>query len=658
MVLSPYLIQTLHICQTERVVASPELGPSSSQVPSSPSPSDIDSLFTPPPSPKPRRRLILDHVAVPPFPRGLTMTDYRPYSNVSPRSSKKGMEYPSVGDALAAAFAQNNKPSSPPPDRKGKGRAREHESAPPAPVPPKQKNRAPKYFGEGISTVPTAILNVHYPPIKLDIPELLPYFDDTWHRNTYWIERVRYKRHHAQLHQGLPEMIAQMKSLGGPGQDQKDGPILPRILAPLFEQRADIAASLAAQWEYAPQKHSRKGKSTDISETQNIPSSSNSDPSSPTFADDNLVEHFTMLEEGQPLDFSMEMHQYLNDFGDSPPKSHPFDMKAVHVPNSYRNASHLTGFLHHTTGLPPLGARGDAVDGFLGVPPSPKQDRSISSPLRYSDAYSIDHSHTLDDSFEHVFPEEGAWSKMPNVVEEEVVSSASVSPQESAGTIDPSLLGGNEPPPKQSPSPVIPPPNGTKTLKKRTLGPIIYVRRPPGVSATQEAPKSRGNIQIKYRMSGSISPMDEDGVTPNKDVEDVAGWAAESVPVHPGARPSLKIRIHRSDTRASSDGSFVPSQPSTSNSASPVVPSTPLPDVTRLRVQEPTTAPPTKRREGKKPEVFESRCCHQCRNKTTKPKMQCSKRRQDRQICGKLFCDRCILNRSVISPFNFTPFPH
>ncbi|KAG2127457.1 uncharacterized protein EDB93DRAFT_1096540 [Suillus bovinus] len=37
--------------------------------------------------------------------------------------------------------------------------------------------------------------------------------------------------------------------------------------------------------------------------------------------------------------------------------------------------------------------------------------------------------------------------------------------------------------------------------------------------------------------------------------------------------------------------------------------------------------------------------CHHCRRTQTRPKMQCSKRRPDRTICGKRFCNGCILNR-------------
>ncbi|KAG2074523.1 hypothetical protein BDR04DRAFT_1008079, partial [Suillus decipiens] len=47
--------------------------------------------------------------------------------------------------------------------------------------------------------------------------------------------------------------------------------------------------------------------------------------------------------------------------------------------------------------------------------------------------------------------------------------------------------------------------------------------------------------------------------------------------------------------------------------------------------------------------------CHQCRSTQSRPKMQCSKRRPDQQICGKRFCNRCILNRypeTVFAPDN------
>ncbi|KAH7908278.1 hypothetical protein BJ138DRAFT_1013111 [Hygrophoropsis aurantiaca] len=37
--------------------------------------------------------------------------------------------------------------------------------------------------------------------------------------------------------------------------------------------------------------------------------------------------------------------------------------------------------------------------------------------------------------------------------------------------------------------------------------------------------------------------------------------------------------------------------------------------------------------------------CHQCRNKSDRDKMKCTSKRPDGYACGKLFCDRCVLNR-------------
>ena len=551
----------------------------------------------------------------------------------------QGVQYTSVSDALAAAFAQNKRPPLPSPDRKGKGR--ERETSPPTPVSSKKKKQPP-YFGEGISTVPAAILDAHYPPIELDVPDFPLYLDDTWHRNTYWIERIRFKRDHAELHQGLQEMITHMKSLGSGSDEEDASPILPRVFAPLLERRADIAASLAAQWEHAPLKHSRNGKSSNIPETQNNPSSSNDLPPHPDFSNDDILNpYFALLGEGQPLDLSMEM--YLNDLGDSPTKSHPSGTKDPNVgrtaSSSYCDVSRLNGFFHNTTQLSPgvnLSARCNVADGFLGIPPSPKD---LPSSTQFTDSYPTHNSNTLDDGFEGVFPEEGTWSGLPDVFENGAISPKTVSPPESASTIDPSLLGGNELPPK------LPSPSSTRTPENQAPGPIIYVRRPPGVSASQEAPlqgtsKKRRNVQIKYRTSGSASPRDEVDVMLNKGGAGVAGLVAEAV-AGSRTRPSLKIRIRRSCT---SDGSFVPSQSSTS--ASPVVASTPLPKKTICpKVQESTPTPV-----ASEPEVFENSFCHQCRRTQTRPKMQCSKRRQDHEICGKLFCDRCILNRSVSSP--------
>ncbi|KAG1781129.1 hypothetical protein EV702DRAFT_1074099 [Suillus placidus] len=641
-------------------------GPRSSR---SPSPEMGDSLFTPPPpSRKRRRRVVLDCVSVPPFSKGMTRTDYK-VSNASTSKPQQHVEHPSVGHALTAAFAHNDRPPSPSLSLKGKERERARERPPPAPARQKRKYKPrSRKFGEDVSTLPTQILDAQYPALELDIhelPDLLPHHDNILQSSTYYIYVRRVQRLYAQLHEGLPEMIAQMKGPAVPHNEKGDEPIFPRVLAPLFEERPDIEAALMPYFGRAPPKSSsRKGKTKNDPEPQNVPSASKSKsgfagtvlqiqgPSSSDIPDNIL--HYTALEEDQILDFSTEMDQYLNDLGDSPAKTYPPGIKHTRsAPNSF------VDFLHSTTWLPPNAAsvtRENAEDSFLGVPPSPKLS-SESPSLQFTDVYSTNSSHSLDASFDLVLPEDGQWSLSPTI-DKKSISPKSLSPSDSTGTIDPSLLGGSEPPPKPLSSP-LPPSTGVRNSKKLPAGPIIYVRRPPGVSASQEAPalsdktpgKSRRNVQIKYRTSKSASVTDEGDVTSamrkldDSDVKDDEEWTAEAVsapPAQPGAQPSLKIRIRRPGTRARSDGSFVPSN--ASGSASPAVFATPLPQTNPPKVHAPPSPAQIAPQDDGEPEAVKT-SCHQCRNTNNRPKVTCSKRRPGKPICGKRFCNRCIMNR-------------
>ncbi|KAG1848930.1 hypothetical protein DFJ58DRAFT_795505, partial [Suillus subalutaceus] len=229
------------------------------------SPEIGDSLFTPPPSSrKPRRRVVLDCVSVPPLPKGIAKADYKA-SNASSSVPQQGVEHPSVSHALTAAFAQNDR--SPSPSLSLMQRGHDRERPPPAPARHKRKHKPrSRKFGEDVSTVPTQILDAHYPALELDIHELpnfLPHHDIVLQSNAYYIHVKRIKRLYAQLHKGLPEMIAEMKSLAVPDDEKdekEDGPVFPRILAPLFEERPDIEAALTPYFGRAPPKgSSRKG---------------------------------------------------------------------------------------------------------------------------------------------------------------------------------------------------------------------------------------------------------------------------------------------------------------------------------------------------------------------------------------------------------------
>ncbi|KAG2136375.1 uncharacterized protein EDB93DRAFT_788456 [Suillus bovinus] len=391
------------------------------------SPEMGDSLFTPPPpSRKPRRRVILDCVSVPPLPKDTTRVDCKAKSSIS--KPQQGVQHPSVIQALTAAFAQNDRLPSPSLSRKGK--EREHERPPPAPAHPKRKYKPrSRKFGEDVSTVPTQILDAQYPAIELEIhelPELLPHHDNILQSSTYYIYARHVQRLYAQLHEVLPQIIPEMKGPAVPDDEKdekEDEPVLPHVLAPLFEERPDIKAALTPYFGRGPRKgSSRKGKIKNGLEPQSVPTSSKSklgstgtalqtqDPSSSNVLDD--ISHYTALEEDHILDFSMEMDQYLNDIGDSPAKTYSPGIKYTRsAPSSF------IGFLHNTTRLLPDAAsatREDAEDSFFGVPPSPKLVSEHPS-LQLTDMYATNSSHSLDASFDLVLPENGQWSLSPTI---------------------------------------------------------------------------------------------------------------------------------------------------------------------------------------------------------------------------------------------------
>ncbi|KAG2367622.1 hypothetical protein BDR07DRAFT_1478972 [Suillus spraguei] len=182
----------------------------------SPSPETSDSLFTPPPSRKPCRRVILDCVSVPPFSEGMIRADYD-VSNASTGKPQQGVEHPSVSHALAAAFALNDRPPSPYLSLKGK--ERERERPPPAPARSKRK---------------------HKPRSEIE----------------YLIFNKRVQRLHAGLHGGLPEMIVEIRGLTVTDNEKEGEPIFSGVLAPLFQERPDIAAALAPYFGGVPTKSS------------------------------------------------------------------------------------------------------------------------------------------------------------------------------------------------------------------------------------------------------------------------------------------------------------------------------------------------------------------------------------------------------------------
>ncbi|KAG2030608.1 hypothetical protein BDR03DRAFT_1016946 [Suillus americanus] len=123
--------------------------------------------------------------------------------------------------------------------------------------------------------------------------------------------------------------------------------------------------------------------------------------------------------------------------------------------------------------------------------------------LQLTDTYAAT-SHNLDASFKFVLPD-------------------SISSESVARTIDPSLLSNSELPVKPHLY-SLPPSTSAQQLKPIPAHTIVYVRRPPGVSASQEASafsdkvpgKSQRNVQIRYRTGrvGRVFTDDASAFTP------------------------------------------------------------------------------------------------------------------------------------------------
>ncbi|KAG1758874.1 hypothetical protein EDD22DRAFT_849668 [Suillus occidentalis] len=346
------------------------------------------------------------------------------------------------------------------------------------------------------------ILDSQYPALELDIhepPMFLPHHN-VLQSSTYCIYVRHVQRIYTQLREGLPEMIAGMKGLVGPEdeKDEKEGqPIFPRVLAPLFQERPDIEAALRPNFgRMHPKSSSGQGQIKSNLESQNVPSSSKSrvgfngivlqtpDPVSSNFPHN--ISHYPALEEDQIPDFSTEMDQYFNDLGDPPTETCPLTQ----------------------------------------LPPDPASVTREDTEYIFFDSEVPRSPFLLEDH------------QLPLI---ESISPDNLSPSENVhhDTIDPSLLSSSAPPLN-----VPLPSTGTRELKRIPAGPVIYVRRPPGVSTSQETPafsykvprKSRRNAQFKYR-AGNPEHKNNGGRT--------AAKAISIPPAQPGPQSKIKIRIRQ-----------------------------------------------------------------------------------------------------------------
>ncbi|KAF8431911.1 hypothetical protein L210DRAFT_2875640 [Boletus edulis BED1] len=405
-----------------------------------------------------------------------------------------------------------------------------------------------------------------------------------------------------------------------------------------------VSSEQLRPWQFVPPESPPQGKSTKhvsdeqthltdghaILEVEANDLSLPEDPlPGPSVAIDPSLSNSTVSEGLTAVDAEHDMHQYFNGLGDSPAKHVPpcQQLASMHAfrPQLFPSAGHTQ---MNSLGLgfpsleldPRLADTGDR-ECFLGVPPSPPpadmESSTIPGPISDPSFEPVCSPASPSNIFD-ASPTD-AWSFEQGeglLLGSETPPSNHITPT-ALGTIDPSLLG-----PEQGQQPPQAPENTTHKRRSKLPEPIIYIRRPID-SASMPLLSGKRSVQIKYRDSGesqALSNLADPIEQPGNDADDSSRAKKRSA-------PSRKLRECHSVSEAGSD--YIP-EASTSK--------------IKLKVKRPSLrGEEVVEHQGSVPSMS---FCHQCRNSTVRPKMSCSNVNQGR-VCGKRFCNRCILYRLV-----------
>lgn len=614
------------------------------------------SLFTPPPPSRRRTRLFIDYLAVPPFPKGLTKADYEPMSARStvppPGSTSPSM----LSDPSFAEPLVTKEPTRP---HKLKGKEREHDvisshqkctQYPPA----DGTDVSPKFLDAFCehTMIPLEDDDVYPPLTTLDLVT-----------NTRFQFAHAWREHASRLREAELDWMFKFRLPGKACIWARSVDVSsPRIPGTAGYVSIDRLRS----WELVVPEISPQEKSTaDVSDEQagvteshaiveaaNCLSSLDDAPRAPSTAIDLALSNSTPFPQGLAVDVEPDMNQYFNGLGDfhtehASPRQQlaPTHAFRPHLLQPARHAeSNSLGLGSPSLELDPRLADTGIHECFLGVPPSPTPANVESSaapapipdsPFEPVSYFPASPSNIFEPSPTDPWPfeqEEGLLLASDSPPSNHLMSTT-------PGTIDPSLLG-----PEQSQTPSGVPKDMTSKRRSKLPEPVIYIRRPIDSSRLPMVSGKRP-VQIKYRDSGGSlatpSTQTESNRGPSNPVESPVALSTNDTGDFPLAKrrsvPSRKLCEYHDAFESDSD----------------YVPDTSMPKIkpklnrSSLRDNESVV-----RYQGTEAEMS---YCHQCRNKSVRPKMLCSNIIQGR-VCGKRFCNRCILYRLVRSIL-FTAWP-
>ncbi|KAF9218474.1 hypothetical protein BS17DRAFT_883427, partial [Gyrodon lividus] len=641
---------------------------------SSPPIGENRSLFTPPPVPKRRRRVFMDHIAVPSFSKGVTKADYEPMAfAMSPTEApiSHAVEYPSLADALRSAFTQIRAPATvsvSPDKRKGKERECEDVAFLSSPARKKYKPRAPATFGAGFDTTPSTLLDAFYAHamVPLGDVDLEPPLTRTdLATNTRFQFAHTWRKHTSTLQGAELEWITRFKVLGRActmaGPSRVSLPPIPGTAGYVMNQ--ELRAWELVPPESSPRKRSNneKGRTTEAAaepaNAKKRASASDVDtdppdvaPPPPKLVHDPELSNSTILQEGDgarvDVDMDVDMNQYFNGLGDSPNKS--VVSPAQHLIPTHTSRPHLLQFTgqvqlnSHVSGLPlsvdTVLAQKDGSEYFFGMPPSPTavelEPHPLLTSLPPSPFQADDHLVSQEDNFFVVQSGSSVHTSPWSLREGGDLSKSSDSPTTprndaspiALSTIDPSLLCGEQLPAAQ-------PKVATPKSRPRLPEPIIYIRRPMDSSSLPLFSGKRP-VQIKFRNLPPTTNDIENDDEPISQTQTGSKGKNDSTP-----SSHVQNDVERSASVAEEDNTRTSSLPKRPLAPPETVKPKPKP---KLALKPSRT---TRKAIADSQELAPERTfCHQCRNTNVRPKMQCSNTVQD-HVCGKRFCNRCILNR-------------
>ncbi|KAH0826383.1 hypothetical protein J3R83DRAFT_5348 [Lanmaoa asiatica] len=613
------------------------------------------SLFTPPPPPRRRTRVFIDYLAVPPFPKGSTKADYQPISGhfVVPPPEPTVTNTLKTFSLAETSVTEECTPSL----QKWKGKEREHDVVSPR---KKYKRRAPPNRADA---APSTILDAFYEPTMIplqDVDTYPPLTNMDLATNTRFQFAHAWRGHAARLREAELDWVLKFRLLGKAciwvRSVDTSSPRIPgtagcvsseqlRSWELVLPDSSPQEKSVSDELDHATESHSVIDVDANFSPLPDDALPTSSVVFDPALSNSTLSQGFSST----TVDMEHDMNQYFNGLSDSPnkhglPRQHLSPMHTFR-PRLLQSAGHAqmnslgSGF--PSLDLDPRLADTGGHECFLGVPPSPTtadMESTIAPRLTPDSPFEpMNYTASPTDIFggealpAHTWLFEQADGLLP------VNDSPPTNhvPSAALGTINPSLLG-----PGQS---SLAPKDTTPKRRSKLPEPVIYIRRPID-SSTLPLVSGKRPVQIKYRDSGgppstpstqsrskeaSLNVVEHPIELPTNDRDDSPRAKRRSA-------PSRKLREYHATSESDSD--FIPE---TSKSESKIkIKIKPKPKRSGVRDNGLVT-------EGHGTEagtVPTVSFCHQCRHSSERPKMLCSNTVEGR-VCGKRFCDRCILYR-------------